>query len=81
MWHRPAAAAPIQPLAWVLPCAAAAALKRKKKKKKNLNGRKFFVTLLIKQRDLFPLLGQGWTLTTLMQKKSLSITLSLVLRN
>ena len=34
MWHRPAAAAPIQPLAWVLPCAAAAALKSKKKKKK-----------------------------------------------
>ena len=32
LWCRPAAAAPIQPLAWKLPCAAGVALKRKKKK-------------------------------------------------
>ena len=31
---QPAAAAPIQPLAWELPCAAGTALKRPKKKKK-----------------------------------------------
>ena len=30
LWRRPAAVAPIQPLAWELPCAAGAALKRKK---------------------------------------------------
>ena len=30
LWYRPAAAAPIQPLAWELPCAAGAALKRQK---------------------------------------------------
>ena len=29
--HRPAATAPIQPLAWELPCALGAALKKKKK--------------------------------------------------
>ena len=34
LWHRPAAAAPIQPLAWELPCATGAALNRPKKKKK-----------------------------------------------
>ena len=34
LWRRPAAAAPIQPLAWELPCAAGAALQRPKKKKK-----------------------------------------------
>ena len=32
-WCRPAAAAPIQPLAWELPYAAGAALRRKEKKK------------------------------------------------
>ena len=31
LWYRPAAAAPIQPLAWELPYAAGAAVKRKKK--------------------------------------------------
>ena len=31
LWHRPAAVAQIQPLAWELPYAAGAALKRKKK--------------------------------------------------
>ena len=33
LWHRPAATAPIQPLAWELPYAMGAALKSKKKKK------------------------------------------------
>ena len=32
LWHRLAAAAPIQPTAQELPCAAGAALKRKRKK-------------------------------------------------
>ena len=32
LWHKPAAAALIQPLAWELPQAVAVALKRKKKK-------------------------------------------------
>ena len=34
LWHRPAAVALIQPLAWELPYAASVALKSKKKKKK-----------------------------------------------
>ena len=33
LWHRPAAAAPIQPLAWELPYAVGTALKRQKEKK------------------------------------------------
>ena len=33
LWCRPAAAAPIQPLAWELPYATGAALKKKKSKK------------------------------------------------
>ena len=33
LWHRPAATAPIQPLAWELPYAAGVALKKSKKKK------------------------------------------------
>ena len=31
LWHRPAAAAPNQPLAWELPCAASAALKKRER--------------------------------------------------
>ena len=34
LWYRPAATAPILPLAWEPPCAAGAALKRREKKKK-----------------------------------------------
>ena len=34
-WHRPAAAAPIQPLAWEPPYAAGVALKRDKRQKQN----------------------------------------------
>ena len=33
LWHRPAATAPIRPLAWEPPCAAGAALEKKKTKK------------------------------------------------
>ena len=33
LWCRPAAAAPIQPLAWEFPCVVSVALKRRKKKK------------------------------------------------
>ena len=33
LWHRPAAAAPIRPLAWELPCAVGVAPKRQKIKK------------------------------------------------
>ena len=36
LWRRPAATAPIRPLAWEPPCAAVAAPKRQKKKKKAL---------------------------------------------
>ena len=36
LWHRPAATAPIRPLAWESPYAAGAALKGPKKKKKFL---------------------------------------------
>ena len=40
LWCRPAAAAPIQPLAWEPPYAMGMALKRQKKKKKILKKRK-----------------------------------------
>ena len=44
LWYRPAAAAPIQPLAWELPYASGAAPKEKKKKKKEEEGkRKSFI--------------------------------------
>ena len=36
LWHRLVAAAPIQPLAWELSCAAGVALKRQKKRKKKI---------------------------------------------
>ena len=45
LWCRPAAVAPIQPLAWELPYAEGAALKRQKKKKKELKGRKSYLSL------------------------------------
>ena len=35
LWQSLAAAAPIQPLAWELPCAAGAAIKRKEKKRED----------------------------------------------
>ena len=34
LWHRLAATAPIEPLAWKTPCAMGVAKKKKKKKKK-----------------------------------------------
>ena len=37
LWHRPAAIAPIGPLAWEPPYAAGAALKRQKERQKNKN--------------------------------------------
>ena len=40
LWLRPAAAAPIQPLALELPYAANVAVKKKKKKKKQTNKQK-----------------------------------------
>ena len=39
LWCRPAAAAPIQPLAWELPHVAGMALKRQTEKKKKKKGR------------------------------------------
>ena len=53
LWHRPAATAPIRPLAWKTPYAAGAALekakktKKKKKKKKKIDFQisKFFLVL------------------------------------
>ena len=36
LWYRPAAAAPVQPLAWELPYTVGAALKKKKKKNPKL---------------------------------------------
>ena len=38
LWCRPAAIAPIGPLAWEPPYAAGVALKRQKEKKNNVNG-------------------------------------------
>ena len=38
LWCRPAAAAPIEPLAWEFPYAVGAALKRPKKKEKKVEG-------------------------------------------
>ena len=35
LWHRPAAVAPIKPLAWALPCAVGTALKSKNETKQN----------------------------------------------
>ena len=39
LWHRPAALAPIGPLAWKPPYAVSVALKGKKKKKRNVETR------------------------------------------
>ena len=41
LWTRPAAVAPIQPLAWELPYAAGVALKRPKKKREEQVREKF----------------------------------------
>ena len=38
LWHRPAATAPIRPLAWEPPHAAGAVLEKAKKKKRRLEG-------------------------------------------
>ena len=39
LWHKLAAVAPIQPLAWELPCIPDMALKSKKKKKEEKEGK------------------------------------------
>ena len=41
LWHRPAAIAPIEPLAWEPPCAMGPALEKTKNKIKNKNKRYF----------------------------------------
>ena len=51
--HRPEAAAPVQPLAWELPCAIGAALKKKKKKIKE-NIKLTYVTPLLKTLQWLP---------------------------
>ena len=40
LWCRPAAAAPVQPLAWELPCATSVALKSKKQREKEKTNKK-----------------------------------------
>ena len=52
--HRPAAAAPIQPLAWELPYAMGKALKSKKKKKQFIDQETQMENLLIKIRSTTP---------------------------
>ena len=47
LWHRPAAAALIQHLAWECPYAASAALKKKKKKKKRRKNPVYFISVSI----------------------------------
>ena len=51
LWRRPAATAPIQPLAWEFPCAVGAALKRQKKGKNNkscsFEGKQFFLEMFL----------------------------------
>ena len=42
LWHKPAATAPIQPLAWKPPYASGVALKRQKTKKKKKKKEKKF---------------------------------------
>ena len=54
LWCRPAAAAPIRPLAWKLPNAMGAALERKKKKKKKKKREQVFHNLYYGQIQLEP---------------------------
>ena len=49
LWHRPAAAALIQPLAWEHPCAVGVALKRHEKKKKTSKYKKSLFTYFLKK--------------------------------
>ena len=48
LWHRPAAAAPILPLAWEIPYAAGSAVKRKRKKIKIKKFKKIYKQKLLK---------------------------------
>ena len=56
LWRRPAATALIQLLAWELPCAAGVAQKKKKKKKKKKKRKKnhprFWISQIIKEKEL-----------------------------
>ena len=45
LWHRPAAAAPIRPLAWEPPYAAGVALEKAKKKKKKKKDKENYISL------------------------------------
>ena len=54
LWCRPAAAAPIQPLAWELPYAAGTALKRQKEKRKKKNTKKQKLTSLSALCEISP---------------------------
>ena len=52
LWHRPAAEAPIRPLAWELPYAIGAALKSKRKKKKSKQNKQTYRLGIISNRNL-----------------------------
>ena len=54
LWCRPAAAAPIRPLAWEPPCATGAALKDQTKKKQKKQKKQKNKTHLITLNDLNP---------------------------
>ena len=64
LWHRPAAVAPVWPLAWELPYAASASLKSKKKKK----GKKKYDCIIssLSRKDCLKILEQHVSLFTLM---------------
>ena len=59
LWHRPAAVAPIQPLAWELPYATDAALKRKKQKTKQKKNHIHSTTYTIINKDLLYNIGNS----------------------
>ena len=53
LWHRPAATAPISPLAWESPFAAGTALKRQKTKKKKKERKKEKKRQHIEKKKIF----------------------------
>ena len=55
LWPRPAAVAPIGPLAWEPPYVVGAALKAEKKEKKTKNQK-----IGRRQQQTFPTLSSGW---------------------
>ena len=74
LWGRPAAAAPIPPLAWELPRATGAALKRKKeKKRKGLRASKMQGRIPLSHRTWRHLLRDMWQYAkTCCERKSLT---------